>query len=99
MTTVLVAALVWAVLATLFTWFWNNLCRHNRRLDAAVERHPANGCDDWTPPDPQLFPFRARPCRHQLWAPTLDETEMEHQELLHVDLCPVAQELTGRNAA
>jgi hypothetical protein len=85
--------------------------RYTQRRLEAMERHPAGGSwltgpnplldvlirpgvDGWTP---DRFPFRARPCRHLLYAPSLDE--VEHLELLHAAHCPVARELSGRNAA
>lgn len=59
-------------------------------LCEAVERHPAGGT---------LFAFRARPCGHKLYTPSLDVIDMEHLELTHVTTCPVAQELLPRKDA
>lgn len=74
---------------------WVLVRRHNRirarqvqSLLAHMSRHPA-GRNLRPGTTSGGFPFRAYPCGHKLFAPTLDE--IEHVHLLHVTQCPIAQ--------
>jgi hypothetical protein len=96
-----VTALLWVLagigtltltsIAAILLWAW--LCNRARRkrtvetfaeLVDAIERHPAGSA---------MYAFRARPCGHLLHSRSLDFLELEHVELLHIEVCTLAQKL------